>query len=168
MPGCLEDEIKKREEQLYQAALAVEQDEALNAEMTDWEMTWSLFPLPPTLRTLRSLSRFSVWGKRLLLFVISYGQWTSPALSTGSKPWIRNRWSPSARQSCRFYRNRLLIENPMQKPWLVIPVASGKPPQIKAASIRGHHSRIGTRASTQGNGDYKHPPLKGQGGNGLL
>ena len=35
----LEDEIKKREQKLYQAALAVEQDEALNADMGDWDVT---------------------------------------------------------------------------------------------------------------------------------
>jgi hypothetical protein len=35
----LEDEIKKREQKLYQAALAVEQDEELDAEMRDWEVT---------------------------------------------------------------------------------------------------------------------------------
>jgi hypothetical protein len=35
----LEDEVKKREQELYQAALAVEQDEELNAEMKDWDVT---------------------------------------------------------------------------------------------------------------------------------
>jgi hypothetical protein len=35
----LEDEIKKREQELYQAALAVEQDEELNAEMKEWDVT---------------------------------------------------------------------------------------------------------------------------------
>ncbi len=35
----LEDEVAKREQQLYQAALAVEQDEGLNAEMKDWDVT---------------------------------------------------------------------------------------------------------------------------------
>ena len=32
----LEDEIKRREKVLYQCALAVEKDEALNKEMEDW------------------------------------------------------------------------------------------------------------------------------------
>ena len=35
----LENEIKKRERELYEAAVAVEQDEALNAEMKDWDVT---------------------------------------------------------------------------------------------------------------------------------
>lgn len=35
----LEDEVVKREEELYQAALAVEQDEGLGAEMKDWDVT---------------------------------------------------------------------------------------------------------------------------------
>lgn len=35
----LEDEVKKREQELYQAALAVEQDEELSAEMKDWDAT---------------------------------------------------------------------------------------------------------------------------------
>jgi len=35
----LEDEVEKREQELYQAALAVEQDEALGAEMKDWDVT---------------------------------------------------------------------------------------------------------------------------------
>ena len=35
----LEDEIKKREQELYQAALAVERDEELNSEMKDWDET---------------------------------------------------------------------------------------------------------------------------------
>ncbi len=35
----LEDEVKKREQELYQAALAVEQDEELGAEMKDWDVT---------------------------------------------------------------------------------------------------------------------------------
>ena len=35
----LEDEVKKREQELYQAALAVEQDEELSAEMKDWDVT---------------------------------------------------------------------------------------------------------------------------------
>ena len=35
----LEDEVEKREQELYQAALAVEQDEELSAEMKDWDVT---------------------------------------------------------------------------------------------------------------------------------
>lgn len=35
----LEDELKKREQELYQAALAVEQDEELRAEMREWDVT---------------------------------------------------------------------------------------------------------------------------------
>lgn len=35
----LESEVEKRERELYQAALAVEQDEELNAEMKDWDVT---------------------------------------------------------------------------------------------------------------------------------
>ena len=35
----LEDELRKREQELYQAALAVEQDEELGAEMREWEVT---------------------------------------------------------------------------------------------------------------------------------
>ena len=35
----LEDEVKKREQELYQAALAVEEDEELGAEMKDWDVT---------------------------------------------------------------------------------------------------------------------------------
>ena len=35
----LEGEVEKREEELFQAALAVEQDEELNAEMKDWDVT---------------------------------------------------------------------------------------------------------------------------------
>ena len=35
----LEDEIKRREQGLYQCALAVEKDEALNKEMEDWNTT---------------------------------------------------------------------------------------------------------------------------------
>lgn len=35
----LEDEIGKREQELYQAALAAEQDDELNAEMNDWGVT---------------------------------------------------------------------------------------------------------------------------------
>jgi hypothetical protein len=32
-------EVERRERQLYECALAVEQDEQLNAEMADWEVT---------------------------------------------------------------------------------------------------------------------------------
>jgi metal-responsive CopG/Arc/MetJ family transcriptional regulator len=35
----LEDEVSKREQELYQAALAVEQDEDLGAEMKEWDVT---------------------------------------------------------------------------------------------------------------------------------
>jgi len=35
----LEQELKKREDALYQCALEVEQNEALNAEMKEWEVT---------------------------------------------------------------------------------------------------------------------------------
>ena len=35
----LEDEVKRRELELYQAALAVEQDEELGAEMKEWDVT---------------------------------------------------------------------------------------------------------------------------------
>jgi len=35
----LEGEVKKREQEHYQAALAVEQDEELSAEMKDWDVT---------------------------------------------------------------------------------------------------------------------------------
>ncbi len=35
----LEDEVKKRERELYQAALAVERDEELSTEMQDWDVT---------------------------------------------------------------------------------------------------------------------------------
>jgi hypothetical protein len=35
----LEDEVRKREQELYQAALAVEQDEDLGAEMKEWDVT---------------------------------------------------------------------------------------------------------------------------------
>ena len=35
----LEDEVRKREQGLYQAALAVEQDEDLGAEMREWDVT---------------------------------------------------------------------------------------------------------------------------------
>ena len=33
------NEIKKREHKLYKEALAVEQDEELNSEMKDWDVT---------------------------------------------------------------------------------------------------------------------------------
>jgi len=39
--GLLEDEVKRREEELYKAALAVEQDELLNSEMAGWDVTVS-------------------------------------------------------------------------------------------------------------------------------
>ena len=35
----LEDELGKREQELYEAALAVEQDEKLGAEMKEWDVT---------------------------------------------------------------------------------------------------------------------------------
>ena len=35
----LEEEIKKREESLYQCAIAVENDAALNNEMKEWDVT---------------------------------------------------------------------------------------------------------------------------------
>lgn len=35
----IEKELKKREEALYRCALEVEKDEALNAEMKEWEVT---------------------------------------------------------------------------------------------------------------------------------
>lgn len=35
----VEDELKKREAQLFQAAQEVERDETLNAEMKDWDVT---------------------------------------------------------------------------------------------------------------------------------
>lgn len=37
--SLLEKEIKKREQALYECALAVEQDAALREEMTDWDIT---------------------------------------------------------------------------------------------------------------------------------
>jgi len=37
--GIVEEELNRREEALYQCALKVEQDEALNQEMKDWEVT---------------------------------------------------------------------------------------------------------------------------------
>ncbi len=35
----LEKEVNRREEALFQCALAVEKDEALNQEMTEWDVT---------------------------------------------------------------------------------------------------------------------------------
>jgi len=35
----LEDEVKRREAELHQCALEVENDQALNAEMKDWDIT---------------------------------------------------------------------------------------------------------------------------------
>ena len=35
----LEDELKKREQQLYECALAVEQDEQLNNDLKNWDVT---------------------------------------------------------------------------------------------------------------------------------
>jgi hypothetical protein len=35
----LENEVMKREQELYRAALAVELDEELSAEMKDWDVT---------------------------------------------------------------------------------------------------------------------------------
>jgi hypothetical protein len=35
----LREEIERRENELYQAALAAEQDQQLNAEMAEWEIT---------------------------------------------------------------------------------------------------------------------------------
>lgn len=35
----LEEELRKREQELYQAALAVEQDGELDAEMREWDVT---------------------------------------------------------------------------------------------------------------------------------
>ncbi|HAA03082.1 MAG TPA: hypothetical protein DCZ69_10715 [Syntrophobacteraceae bacterium] len=34
-------EVERREQELYQVALAVERDEKLNAEMAEWEVTTS-------------------------------------------------------------------------------------------------------------------------------
>jgi metal-responsive CopG/Arc/MetJ family transcriptional regulator len=36
--AILEKEIRKREQALYEAAVAVENDDAINAEMSDWEV----------------------------------------------------------------------------------------------------------------------------------
>jgi hypothetical protein len=35
----LEEEVRRRERELYECALAVEQDEQLQAEMADWDVT---------------------------------------------------------------------------------------------------------------------------------
>ena len=35
----LEKEVRRREQKLYESALAVEQDEQLQAEMAEWEVT---------------------------------------------------------------------------------------------------------------------------------
>jgi metal-responsive CopG/Arc/MetJ family transcriptional regulator len=35
----IENEIQKREQLLYECAMAVEKDEALNEEMSDWDIT---------------------------------------------------------------------------------------------------------------------------------
>lgn len=35
----LEEEVKRRERELYECALAVEKDEQLRAEMADWDVT---------------------------------------------------------------------------------------------------------------------------------
>ena len=35
----IEEEVKKRENNLYECALAVEKDEALNQEMVEWDST---------------------------------------------------------------------------------------------------------------------------------
>jgi metal-responsive CopG/Arc/MetJ family transcriptional regulator len=35
----LEAEVRRREQELYECALAVEQDEQLQAEMADWDVT---------------------------------------------------------------------------------------------------------------------------------
>jgi hypothetical protein len=37
--GLLEKEIRRREQELYECALAVEQDHQLQAEMADWDVT---------------------------------------------------------------------------------------------------------------------------------
>jgi len=39
MAKLLEDEVKRREAELYRCALEVEEDQALNAEMEDWNST---------------------------------------------------------------------------------------------------------------------------------
>jgi hypothetical protein len=35
----LEEEVRRREQELYECALAVEQDDQLQAEMADWDVT---------------------------------------------------------------------------------------------------------------------------------
>ena len=35
----LEEEVRRRERELYECALAVEQDDQLQAEMADWDVT---------------------------------------------------------------------------------------------------------------------------------
>ena len=37
--GLLEEEVRRRERELYECALAVEQDGQLHAEMADWDAT---------------------------------------------------------------------------------------------------------------------------------
>ena len=37
--GLLEEEVRRRERELYKCALAVEQDEQLHNEMADWDVT---------------------------------------------------------------------------------------------------------------------------------
>jgi metal-responsive CopG/Arc/MetJ family transcriptional regulator len=37
--GLLEEEVRRREQELYECALAVEQDEQLRAEMAEWDVT---------------------------------------------------------------------------------------------------------------------------------
>ena len=37
--GLLEAEVRRRERELYECALAVEQDEQLHGEMADWDVT---------------------------------------------------------------------------------------------------------------------------------
>jgi hypothetical protein len=37
--NLLEEEVRRRERELYECALAVEQDEQLHAEMADWDVT---------------------------------------------------------------------------------------------------------------------------------
>ncbi len=37
--GLLEEEVRRREQELYNCALAVEQDEQLQNEMADWDVS---------------------------------------------------------------------------------------------------------------------------------
>jgi metal-responsive CopG/Arc/MetJ family transcriptional regulator len=37
--GLLEEEVRRRERELYKLAVAVEQDEQLHNEMADWDVT---------------------------------------------------------------------------------------------------------------------------------